>query len=180
MELKEILFLLECKRNKFYAVRCADDYSTYNIVIAENSKDAKNRGFGYEATEGCRWIDLRVKAIGTGFSCFNEDTGRVEFEVSRALWPDHESRFVYTSLKPQRDHTWELLKKELKDQFRIHIPKERSCSHCGKEMSEGYCINGGEEYYCSEECLHTKMTQEEYLELYDDGNGDSYWTTWED
>jgi hypothetical protein len=56
----------------------------------------------------------------------------------------------------------------------------RTCSHCGKGMSEGYCIEGGESYYCSPECLHANMTEEEYLELHDDGNGDSYWTEWEE
>jgi len=55
----------------------------------------------------------------------------------------------------------------------------RTCSHCGKGMHEGYCINSGEEYYCSDECLHEHYTEEEYLEMYDDGNGDSYWTEWE-
>lgn len=58
--------------------------------------------------------------------------------------------------------------------------EKRKCSHCGEEMWEGYCINGGEEYYCSEECLHTEITQEEFLELYDNGHGDSYWTIWEE
>ena len=56
----------------------------------------------------------------------------------------------------------------------------RTCSHCGNGMYEGYCIDAGLEYYCSDECLHKHYTEEEYLELYDDGNGDSYWTEWED
>lgn len=55
----------------------------------------------------------------------------------------------------------------------------RTCSHCGKGMREGYCINSGEKYYCSDECLHEHYTEEEYLEMYDEGNGDSYWTEWE-
>lgn len=53
----------------------------------------------------------------------------------------------------------------------------RVCDHCGKSMSEGYCINSGEEYYCCEECLHTRYTPEEWEELYDE-EGDSYWTMW--
>lgn len=52
------------------------------------------------------------------------------------------------------------------------------CSECGREMIEGYCIENGLDYYCSDECLHKNMTEEEYLELYDDGNGDSYYTEW--
>lgn len=55
----------------------------------------------------------------------------------------------------------------------------RTCSECGKEMIEGYCIENGLEYYCSDECLHKNITEEEYLKLYDNGNGDSYWTEWE-
>ena len=65
--------------------------------------------------------------------------------------------------------------------FRGCTEKEqpRICSECGKEMTEGYCIENGTEYYCSDNCLHKHYTDEEYNELYDDGNGDSYWTTWE-
>jgi hypothetical protein len=47
-------------------------------------------------------------------------------------------------------------------------------------MSEGFVIEDGLAYYCSHECLEKNMTQEEYLKLYDDGNGDSYWTQWEE
>lgn len=57
---------------------------------------------------------------------------------------------------------------------------ERICSACGKPMKKGYCIEGGMEYYCSDECLHTAYSDDEYLELYDEGNGDSYWTEWDD
>jgi hypothetical protein len=58
------------------------------------------------------------------------------------------------------------------------LKEKRICSECGREMIEGYCIENGLEYYCSDECLHKNMTQEEYLELYNDGEGDSYYTEW--
>lgn len=54
----------------------------------------------------------------------------------------------------------------------------QECNACNKGMNEGYCIEGGMEYYCSDACLHTEITHEEYMELYADGEGDSYWTTW--
>jgi hypothetical protein len=57
---------------------------------------------------------------------------------------------------------------------------KRICNNCKKEMFEGYCIENGLEYYCSEDCLHKHITPEEFEELYDNGNGDSYWTTWEE
>lgn len=56
----------------------------------------------------------------------------------------------------------------------------RTCSECGKGMNEGYCIGSGDDYYCSDACLHKHMTPAEYLELYADGEGDSYWTDWYD
>lgn len=54
----------------------------------------------------------------------------------------------------------------------------RKCNACGAGMNEGYCIEGGIEYYCSDACLYTEMTPAEWLELYNDGEGDSYWTDW--
>ena len=67
---------------------------------------------------------------------------------------------------------------ELVDELDLeHI---RVCSECGKPMYEGYCIENGAEYYCSEECLHKNLTDEEYENLYDEGRGDSYWTSWLD
>ena len=56
----------------------------------------------------------------------------------------------------------------------------RACSECGKPMTEGFCIEDGAEYYCSEECLHKHLTEEEFDNLYDEGRGNSYWTSWLD
>lgn len=56
----------------------------------------------------------------------------------------------------------------------------RICSECKEKMFEGYCIEAGLEYYCSDECLHKHYTEEEYLEMYAEGNGDSYYTEWEE
>jgi hypothetical protein len=56
----------------------------------------------------------------------------------------------------------------------------RQCSECGDGMNEGYCIEGGLAYYCTDECLEKNMTREDFLNLYDDGEGDSYYTEWEE
>jgi hypothetical protein len=91
----------------------------------------------------------------------------------------------------------------------IENPKEseavRICDECGKVIIEGYCLGGGEEYYCSDECLHknysheeflamyagldntdpaeveraAKMTQEELDRLSDENDSQSYYTDWE-
>lgn len=54
----------------------------------------------------------------------------------------------------------------------------RTCDECGAGMNEGYCIDSGCEYYCSDACLHKHYSPKEWEEAYADGDGDSYWTTW--
>ena len=46
-------------------------------------------------------------------------------------------------------------------------------------MNQGYCINGGDKYYCSDACLLANMSRKTFNKLYDNGNGDSYYTEWE-
>ena len=47
-------------------------------------------------------------------------------------------------------------------------------------MSQGFVIEGGNEYYCSEKCLYKTYSPEKYKAMYDDGEGESYWTEFED
>ena len=59
----------------------------------------------------------------------------------------------------------------------VGIKYHRVCSVCHKGMNEGFCIHDSE-YYCSDECLATKYSNEEYDALYDSDEG--YWTEWGD
>lgn len=54
----------------------------------------------------------------------------------------------------------------------------RRCSVCGKLLRAGYCLDNGESYYCSDECLHTHFTDSEWKRECDT-NPDSYYTVWE-
>lgn len=54
----------------------------------------------------------------------------------------------------------------------------RKCTNCGKEMDNGYCIDNGLEYYCSDECLHAFYSPCDYLQLCKEDL--AYWTEWED
>jgi len=56
----------------------------------------------------------------------------------------------------------------------------RRCDECGAPMNEGFVIEGGQAYFCSEACLHKEISEPEYLELYNEGEGDTYWTEWEE
>ena len=52
----------------------------------------------------------------------------------------------------------------------------RECSTCHSIMQEGYCIDDGEEYFCSDDCLHSSYSPKEYEELCEQDRG--YWTEW--
>lgn len=53
----------------------------------------------------------------------------------------------------------------------------RRCGVCGKLFKEGYCHNEGEKYYCSDECLHTDFSYEEWKRECKE-NEQSYYTEW--
>lgn len=56
----------------------------------------------------------------------------------------------------------------------------RKCDQCNKGMNEGYVIAQGEKYFCTDECLHKNYTPEQWAEMYEDGEGESYYTSWEE
>lgn len=57
--------------------------------------------------------------------------------------------------------------------------EERLCSECNTPMNEGFYFESDGTQYCSETCLKKVISWDTYLELYDNGNGDAYWTNWE-
>lgn len=82
------------------------------------------------------------------------------------LWEKYGTGIVSHSTKAE---FWENLSEEL-DCFRI-------CDECGKPMIEGYVVDG-RNTYCSEDCLHKHITEEEFNRLFDNGSGDTYYTNW--
>lgn len=54
----------------------------------------------------------------------------------------------------------------------------RICNTCDTEMTSGYVINDGEEYYCCDDCLHGAYSEQEYDELCQEDL--AYWTEWSD
>ncbi|MGL5352965.1 MAG: hypothetical protein ACRDA5_06535 [Clostridium sp.] len=54
----------------------------------------------------------------------------------------------------------------------------RVCTSCVSLMVEGYVIDGGVDYYCSDKCLEFDMTLEEFNEAYGDGETETYFTEW--
>lgn len=56
----------------------------------------------------------------------------------------------------------------------------RKCDVCSRGMNEGYVVNNGDEYYCSDTCLHKKYDKKEWSQMYNSEEGSSYWTQWDE
>jgi hypothetical protein len=54
----------------------------------------------------------------------------------------------------------------------------RICTCCHSGMNQGYFAN--DEYFCSESCLRTEYSLEEWEKLYENNDDNYYWTEWED
>lgn len=62
----------------------------------------------------------------------------------------------------------------------IELKEERLCSKCQTPIQEGFYFESNGTQYCSVKCLTKVISLTEYLRIYDKGNGDAYWTSWED
>ena len=65
---------------------------------------------------------------------------------------------------------------EIEDTVLINGREFRVCSECGSIMYAGYMEEGGGSYYCSDECLHKSVSEEEYNRLYEEGA--MFYTEW--
>lgn len=124
-------------------------------------------------------VGKRLMVNEKGYLCRTSNSKKEGVRYLRDWWIGKSSMKLSIAGLPSRYHGKHIkVKIEIVDEGVEE--DERRCNSCNKRMSEGYCISGGEEYYCSDDCLHEKYTEEQWIELYDDGNSDSYWTTWED
>ena len=54
----------------------------------------------------------------------------------------------------------------------------RTCNTCEVKITEGYCINDGEEYFCNE---HEPKYFQNLFQLSEDTEAyNTYWTQWDD
>lgn len=55
----------------------------------------------------------------------------------------------------------------------------RKCNNCDAEMHEGYVFDGSD-YYCTDECLSTVASPQEWEKLHNEEADYFYWTAWDD
>lgn len=67
----------------------------------------------------------------------------------------------YESVRDAIENTFDLDLEEFMDDIQVRV-----CDECGKVMTKGYCLGGGDEYHCSDECLHKNYSHNEWLAMY--------------
>lgn len=95
---------------------------------------------------------------------------------------EYETEYKFVEITKEEAYKTEREVTEVDGKYYIEVDIEnvRVCSKCGRSMVKGYCIDGGTDYYCSDECLLQEMTWEEWLKLYGYGETESYYTEWEE
>jgi hypothetical protein len=78
---------------------------------------------------------------------------------------------------------------DVSESLKESVEPTRKCSECGKGMEQGYVVDDGHQYFCSDECLHKHYTEEQVSKMFNNatiGNvndpdydleyGQAYWT----
>ena len=83
----------------------------------------------------------------------------------------------------ETEEEWDAIMETFKEYALANgIKYARKCSKCNVGMNEGFIIGNGDEYYCTDNCLHQVYTKEEWDLMVDDDDdcdGFNYWTEWE-
>lgn len=151
---REITSNQECITREQTETWTTDDGRRRNINIRANTKGAEERTTQTTArkvlitTEHNIAVYLREETTNSG--CQGDMNLLTVLDHARSEWKKHRA-------ETEEKHN-------------------RICDECLKPMREGYCIDGGSEYYCSDRCLHVHYTPAERRKMYDDGNSDSYRT----
>ncbi|PHG64077.1 hypothetical protein [Bacillus toyonensis] len=143
-----------------------------------------------------RW-DYYNDGMGSVASVYLDFQNAIQFAKNavKTFLKEHgylESDLVIETLESANRYQWWGYDEDGYNDFYIHVipdnfvddisveeeENKRVCNVCRQGMVEGYCIDDGLAYYCSEECLHKEYTPEEYEEMYEDDY--AYWTQWEE
>ena len=54
----------------------------------------------------------------------------------------------------------------------------RKCSICGRTMTSGFVIGGGDRYYCDNICLHRDFSPDEFEIMHENDPDENYYTEW--
>lgn len=109
------------------------------------------------------------------FNMLSTDKTKVEIELKDYTNLIQKlNNFLKESDRAERYHFAVSIQEEL-ERFDLEV---RVCTSCLKIMIEGYVIDGGMDYYCSDKCLEYDMTLEEFEQAYGDGDTETYYTEW--
>lgn len=109
------------------------------------------------------------------FKRLSTNKSKVEIELKDYINLIQKLNNVFNENDRGARHDFAVSIQEELERFDLEV---RVCTSCLKIMIEGYVIEGGMDYYCSDKCLEYDMTLEEFEQSYGDGDTESYWTEW--
>jgi hypothetical protein len=139
--------------------------------------------FGQKEGEGVNDVmERQIKEMGITLPNQQKVVSPNNPQAAQPEQPKQEANLAGGKALPKDVQSQQNPAKQMDASGKVELPEgltwARTCEKCGKGMIEGFVIDGGMSYYCSEECLHKDVSPEEWEQLYNEGDGDSYWTEW--
>lgn len=107
--------------------------------------------------------DSTVKLITT--------TPAIRFALDKATnWMLRRSGKVQPAGKTDYMKHWVNSESSNRITYTYFYTEGKSCSKCGRVIKKGYCVNNGEKYFCSDDCLSKTYPDKKYDELFETNN----------
>lgn len=127
-----------------------------------------------------RYLDINNKNVQAiiewiKFNMLSTNKNKVEIELKDYISFIQMLNDILDEINRDERYKISISIEEVLEEYGLEV---RVCTSCLKIMIEGYVIEGGFAYYCSDKCLEYDMTLEEFKHAYGDGNTETYWTEW--
>lgn len=156
------------------------------LLIAEISGENYNRLVTEYGDELTGMIGVSLYIIGIVDQLLQSEEYNKAIEYEKNSGNKYANRWDYFGREHRTPLDWYFLDKANaiieKDYPKNGTKYARKCTKCNKGMNSGYVLANGDEYYCSDECLHKVYTPQAWELLVDDDDCDegyNYYTEWE-
>ena len=120
----------------------------------------------------------QARAKREGWMLSNNEAGflQVQKDDDKRIFLSDAAALRFVKMKPRTD----LHKKAQAIVEHEGATYARLCDICKGGFNEGFVTGNGEEYFCSDKCLHKKYSKKVWAKMHEEDNENNYWSTWEE
>lgn len=166
----EIYIIFKNKNIKFYETMELFNSGLFHLIDSKN----KERHFTVETDT---YREVVAKGIDDFIIKYQNYDNIFLYDGNYILWlKSYKPHWAFLYSEEKTPEITDLFKIENSIVINVDDLGFRKCSECGKLFQEGYIVDDGYQYYCSEKCLYENYSASEYDEMYK--NDVAYYTEW--